>query len=78
MQYLAISISRGVTNFPDNDSFHVEELTPPTDAPDASLIKVDIQGNRIVHWWQSSRAKAKVSGPTLRAAAVVGPGGAPG
>lgn len=76
MQHLVISISRGVTNFPDNDTFHVEELSPPVDAPDASLIKVDIQGNKIVHWWQSSRVK--VSGPALRAAAGVGSGGAPG
>jgi len=76
MQHLVISIARGVTTFPDNDSFHVEELTPPIDAPDASLIRVDIEGNKIVHWWQSSRMK--VNGPTLRAAAGAGAGGAPG
>lgn len=76
MHHLVISISRGVTTFPDNDSFHVEELIPPTDAPDASLIKVDISGDRVTHWWQSSRLR--VDGPTLRAAAGAGAGGGPG
>lgn len=66
-QPTAIKISRGVTVFPDDLTFHAEELTPPLDHPDASLIKVVIEGNTVTHWWQSSRPR--VDGAVLRAAA---------
>lgn len=67
---LIITLSRGVTTFPDDETFHTEELLPPTDAPDASLIKVVIEGNTVTHWWQHTRTQ--VDGMILRAAAAAG------
>ena len=69
-QHLTTTISRGVTTFPDDETFHSEELMPPTDAADAQLIKVVIDGNKVTHWWQMTRPK--VDGTILRAAAASG------
>lgn len=52
---LTVTIFRGVTTFPDDETFHSEELIPPIEEPDAQLIKIVIQGNTVIHWWQYNR-----------------------
>jgi hypothetical protein len=56
----SIHIVRGVTIFPDDETFHVEELVPPTQFPAATLIKVVIEGNKVLHWWQTASAPRHV------------------
>lgn len=73
MRHLTIKIARGVTVFPDDDTFHVEELIPPVHLPDAELIKIHIDGNVVTHWWQ--HAEPKVNSTVLRAAAGAASGG---
>ena len=56
---MEVYLTRCVTEFADGHA-QTQKLDPPLQHPDAVLVRIDIDGLTVTHWWQATVRTPKV------------------